>query len=144
MVIIINNRYVSQVKINNHHFKIVTDKKTVRQRLNRRLFIWSHTSHTLNVCYTGIVFYQILYSLTWKKVMIIYWKYLFIVGCRKGFYGSGCSYHCPSVCKDMCNPDNGKCLDDVSVIDRKCLILVSYLWCWYCTMLFTFSLRVLV
>uniref|UniRef100_K1PYD9 CUB and sushi domain-containing protein 3 n=1 Tax=Magallana gigas TaxID=29159 RepID=K1PYD9_MAGGI len=42
-----------------------------------------------------------------------------VLGCREGFYGSDCSYHCPSVCKDMCNPDNGKCLDDVSVIDQE-------------------------
>lgn len=56
----------------------------------------------------------------WKKVMIIYWKYLFIVGCCEGFYGSDCFYYCLFVCKDMCNFDNGKCLDDVSVIDCKC------------------------
>lgn len=76
--------------------------------------------------------------------MIIYWKYLFIVGCCEGFYGCGCFYCCLLVCEDMCNFDNGKCLDDVSVMDCKCLKLIFYFWCWNCIMLFIFFLRVLV
>ncbi|XP_078312817.1 uncharacterized protein LOC111132615 [Crassostrea virginica] len=50
------------------------------------------------------------------KLDICNWE---ILGCRVGYYGDDCASPCPQACKNECNPDSGKCLDDVTVTDQE-------------------------